>query len=53
MKKLTKLQQRVLKEWNKTKVVHPSYRQIAKKLGCSTSTVFSAIKKIEEQQNNE
>ncbi len=42
---LTPLQKRILKEWQKTKVVHPSMRQIAKKIGCSNQTVWKTVEK--------
>lgn len=45
MKANTPLQKAILKAWTKTKVVHPSLREIAQKVGCSTETVFVTLRK--------
>lgn len=42
---LTPLQIRIVKEWEKKILVHPSYSSIAKKLGCSDETIHRTIKK--------
>ena len=42
---LTALQKRVIKEWEKTYIAHPSQLTIARKLQCSKETVGRAIKR--------
>ena len=42
---MTDRQKNVIKEWEKTKVVHPSYGEIALKTGSPKSYVFRIIKK--------
>jgi DNA-binding MarR family transcriptional regulator len=42
---MNKNQKNIIKEWEKTKIVHPSYGEIAKKLNLSKSYVVSVVKK--------
>lgn len=46
----TPLQRQIIKEWLKTKVVHPSHREIANKVNCSTETVFKIIKRYKSEK---
>lgn len=50
--KLTPLQVKILNNWNKTKVVHPSYGEVAEKTGCSVDTVFRTVKKYGKLTNS-
>ncbi len=50
--KLTSLQVKILNSWNKTKVVHPSYGEVAEKIGCSVDTVFRTVKKYGNLNSN-
>lgn len=43
---LTPLQKKIINEWQKMILVHPSYPKIAKKLRCSPETVQRAIHKF-------
>lgn len=38
--------EKIIAEWNKTKVVHPSYREIAEKTGSAKSYVFLVINEL-------
>jgi hypothetical protein len=39
-----RLKDQILKEYYKMKLVHPSYQQIASKLGCNKTYVFRVVK---------
>lgn len=43
--KLTELQEKIIKEWEKVFLAHPSHTTIARKLKCSKETVHRAIQK--------
>lgn len=43
MKYNTTLQRQIIQAWKKTKVIHPSYTEIAKKVGCNRQTVFKIV----------
>lgn len=45
---MNRLHQAILREYSKTKVVHPSIREIAKKVKCSTETVHKVITRFNE-----
>ncbi len=45
---MTDLQNNIIKRWKQTKVVHPSYGEVAKAIGCSADTVFRTVKKYQE-----
>lgn len=38
--------QRIIEEWQKTKIVHPSYGEIAKKVGVVRSYAFEVIQQF-------
>ena len=40
---MTERQQNIIKEWQKTKVVHPTYGEIARKLGHPKSYVWKTV----------
>lgn len=44
--------QKIIDEWNKTIVVHPSNREIAKKVGVWHSYVNKVIKEYKEENKN-
>lgn len=37
--------QRIIDEWHKTKVVHPSYGEIAKKVGVGRAYAYEVVQK--------
>lgn len=42
---MTDKQRHIIKEWEKTRVVHPSYGEIALKVNSPKSYVFRTVKK--------
>lgn len=46
---MTEKQREIIKEWKNVKIVHPSYGEIAKKIGVAKSYVF---KTVSEYLNN-
>lgn len=45
--------ERIIEEWNKTIVIHPSYRSIAKKVDVDHSYVFRVIKEHENEKQKQ
>lgn len=43
--------QKIIKEWRKVKLVHPSYGSIAKKVGVTKAYVYRIIKQLNETTN--
>lgn len=43
----TPLHEQIIEEWKKTKIVHPSYQDIADKAGCSKQTVSQVINRLQ------
>lgn len=45
----TPLKARIIKEWEKVELKHPSYSVIGKKVGCDKTYVFKVIKQYKAQ----
>ncbi len=39
------LHEKIVKAWKKTRLTHPTYREIAEQVGCSKYTVHAAVNK--------
>lgn len=48
MENLTPLQKKIITEWNKTIIVHPSMRTIAEAADCSVATVHKVISRLKQ-----
>lgn len=42
---MTDRQREIIKEWEKTKVVHPSYQEIANKVGATKGYCFKIVQR--------
>lgn len=49
---MTDKQQRIINEYEKTRIVHPSYGEISRKTGATKSYVFKTISEYLKRQNN-
>ncbi len=46
-----RLKERILKEYAKVRVVHPTYQSIANKMGCNVTYVWKVVKIAKKQKN--
>lgn len=44
---MTERQKEIIKEWEKTKVVHPTYGEIARKVGTGKSYVYKTVQEYQ------
>lgn len=48
---MTKLEQQIIKEWEKVSLQHPSLQEVADKVGCTKSYVHQTIKVYKAQNS--